>query len=367
MRQLADPAGAVTLTQSYAPYGDVTQSVGTSQTNYAFTGESRDANGLVYLRARYYAPQDGRFISRDLWDGNTKSPITYNKWLYANADPINNLDPSGFCSQAGWNDPQGGLFSNEQCNKLENTYLDVTRWGKVDGLQDMQDWYYKFADRIEADGFRQPAINLRHFLSGTGENLEISESFIRDYIWSWGEVNKKVITLADWYIKTQVSSCNPLAKVGPDGFATGIDVSLNNFAMWGPWDWPEPDLYGSLASFRLDVVLSGDISRPWNFFSKAFTEANLNIHLTVSDYYNWHDGQPIKYPGGPVFGNEVPDDWAKLLGDYGYGQTFWVHGDLNIPYSKKLGPVRERNINEPPEGWYHASCIGVGFLPECLP
>jgi len=30
---------AITLTPSYAPYGEVTQSVGTSQTNYAFTGE----------------------------------------------------------------------------------------------------------------------------------------------------------------------------------------------------------------------------------------------------------------------------------------------------------------------------------------
>ncbi len=366
VRQLADSAGAVTLTQSYAPYGEVTQSVGTSQTSYGFTNEFTDPNGLVYLRARYYAPIDGRFISRDTWDGDVKRPITYNKWLYADTDPVNNLDPSGFCSQGGWNDPSGGLFSNEQCNKLENTYLDVTRWGKLDGLQEMQDWYYKLADRMEADGYIQPSTNLRHFLSGAGENLEISESFIENYIWGWNEVNKKVETLADWYIKTQVSSCNPAAEVGPDGFATGIDASLKNLSMWGFWNWPEREEYGALASFRLDVVFSGNITRPWVVFSNAFTEANLNIHLTVLDHYNWHEGQGVRYPG-PLFGDEIPDDWAKLLDDYGYGQSFLIHGDINIPYSKSLGPVRERNINEPPEGWYNASCIGVGFLPECLP
>ena len=45
VRQLVNMNSAITLTQSNAPYGEVIQSVGTSQTNYAFTGEMRDANG----------------------------------------------------------------------------------------------------------------------------------------------------------------------------------------------------------------------------------------------------------------------------------------------------------------------------------
>ena len=367
VRQLTDLASVVTLTQSYAPYGETVSSVGGGTSAYQYTGEMRDASGLTYLRARYYAPQDGRFISRDIWSGDTKTPITYNRWIYANADSINNVDPSGFCSQGGWNAPPGDLFSNAQCNKLEQTYLDVTRWGKTDGLQEMQDWYYRLADRLDADGRNQPAINLRHFLSGTGENLELSDTFIENYIWGWDYANKKVEELANWYIRTQVSSCNPLAVVGPDGFATGIDVTLNNFDMWNPGNWPEPDAYGSLGSFRLDAVFTGEINRPWSWpVSKAYTVANLNIRLVVMDYYNWHSDQSITY-SGPVFGNEVPDDWAKLLKDHGYGQNFWIVGDSDVSYKKKLGPVRERNVNEPPEGWYNASCVGVEFLPECLP
>ena len=97
VRQLADSAGAVTLTQSYAPYGEVTQSIGASQTTYAFTGENLDANGLMFLRARYYAPQDGRFISRDVWAGDYQQPLSLNKWSYVGGNPVNKTDPSGLC------------------------------------------------------------------------------------------------------------------------------------------------------------------------------------------------------------------------------------------------------------------------------
>ena len=51
---------------------------------------------MVYLRARWYAPPDGRFISRDLWDGDHNRPLSYNAWLYTYGNPINWTDPSGY-------------------------------------------------------------------------------------------------------------------------------------------------------------------------------------------------------------------------------------------------------------------------------
>ncbi len=49
----------------------------------------------MYLRARYYAPTSGRFLSRDTWGGNYDNPITLNKWLYGNANPVLIIDPNG--------------------------------------------------------------------------------------------------------------------------------------------------------------------------------------------------------------------------------------------------------------------------------
>ncbi|MFM7887131.1 MAG: hypothetical protein ACKPCM_10670, partial [Pseudanabaena sp.] len=37
----------------------------------------------------------GRFTRSDVWEGNISNPISFNKYLYANSNPINFTDPSG--------------------------------------------------------------------------------------------------------------------------------------------------------------------------------------------------------------------------------------------------------------------------------
>ncbi len=97
VRQLADSASVVMLTQSYSPYGETISSMGSGASAYQFTGESRDANGLTYLRARYYNSGDGRFVSRDTWGGDYNRPLSLNRWGYAEGSPVMYSDPSGHC------------------------------------------------------------------------------------------------------------------------------------------------------------------------------------------------------------------------------------------------------------------------------
>ena len=73
----------------------MTSTAGTSSIPYGFTGETTDANGLIYLRARYYNPADARFISRDTWAGDVNSPLSLNRWGYVEGNPVNLVDPSG--------------------------------------------------------------------------------------------------------------------------------------------------------------------------------------------------------------------------------------------------------------------------------
>ena len=59
-----------------------------------FTGEQRDADsGLCYLRARYYDPSIGRFLSQDPLPGG-------NLYAYVGNSPVNFTDPSGLCVPA---------------------------------------------------------------------------------------------------------------------------------------------------------------------------------------------------------------------------------------------------------------------------
>lgn len=88
-------SGNIVLAKSYDPYGVNNVSSGAAQTSYGFTGEQTDTTGMVYLRARYYAPGVGRFISKDSWDGSTNQPMTFNLWNYSNANPVNHTDPDG--------------------------------------------------------------------------------------------------------------------------------------------------------------------------------------------------------------------------------------------------------------------------------
>jgi len=98
VRQLTDVDAAVTLAQSYEPFGSVMASSGLGETNYSFTGEWADGTELVYLRARYYLTSIGRFLSRDTWQGVFTQPNSFNPWLYAYANPLRFLDPTGLCS-----------------------------------------------------------------------------------------------------------------------------------------------------------------------------------------------------------------------------------------------------------------------------
>jgi hypothetical protein len=40
-----------------------------------------DYNESVYLRARYHAPNMGRLLSKDVWEGKENYPMFYNWWL----------------------------------------------------------------------------------------------------------------------------------------------------------------------------------------------------------------------------------------------------------------------------------------------
>lgn len=96
VRLLTDSTGTVTDQYTYDAFGDVVASTGSTPNSYLFAGEQFDANlGSYYLRARYYTPDQGRFITADTFSGDAFDPVTLHKYLYANADPINNADPTG--------------------------------------------------------------------------------------------------------------------------------------------------------------------------------------------------------------------------------------------------------------------------------
>ena len=50
---------------------------------------------MIYLRARYYNPQIGRFTSLDIEEGEISNPLDMNRYVYCRNNPIKYVDPSG--------------------------------------------------------------------------------------------------------------------------------------------------------------------------------------------------------------------------------------------------------------------------------
>ena len=110
---VTDASGNAVATFSYEVFGEIRSGAGV-ESEFRFTGEQRDSQSgrnFYYLRARYYDPATGRFLSQD--------PLGIgNPYAYANNNPIRFVDPSGLCipdinCPAGLNggrDKEGGSF-----------------------------------------------------------------------------------------------------------------------------------------------------------------------------------------------------------------------------------------------------------------
>lgn len=99
VRHLANSSGIVTDGYLYDAFGNLLSSTGTSPNTLLYRGEHLDGpTGYYYLRARHFDPATGRFTQMDPWSGDAGRPITLNKYLYADGDPVRYSDPTGLMS-----------------------------------------------------------------------------------------------------------------------------------------------------------------------------------------------------------------------------------------------------------------------------
>jgi RHS repeat-associated protein len=90
----ASPTGTLAARRAFSAYGDVRATTDTSSVGY--TGEFQDSTSKsVWLRARSYSPESGRFVERDTFEGHPERASSLNRYSYVENGPLVATDPTG--------------------------------------------------------------------------------------------------------------------------------------------------------------------------------------------------------------------------------------------------------------------------------
>lgn len=101
---LSDVSGNLTDKYAYDTFGNLVNSKGTTKNPFKYVGRYgviEEGNGLNYIRARYYDPEIGKFITKDPRTGNDRDGQSLNRYVYALNNPVRLIDISGFSALEG--------------------------------------------------------------------------------------------------------------------------------------------------------------------------------------------------------------------------------------------------------------------------
>ena len=95
-----------------------------------YAGQMYDnESGLYYLRARYYDPNVGRFISEDTDKGKIENPSSLNLYVYCQGNPIRLVDPSGHVGVTIESFLMNNFYQQSTGGKIDNK-IAAWRWIK---------------------------------------------------------------------------------------------------------------------------------------------------------------------------------------------------------------------------------------------
>jgi len=132
--RLTDATGTITDGIDYDASGNEIARSGTTEVEHLYRGEAFDPNvGFYYLRARWMDPSLGRFTQQDTFAGVAESPQSLNKYVYVDANPIGNRDPSGYQSFAELSAGNSG-YSTLLLSSIPNITINTARIAANDAL-----------------------------------------------------------------------------------------------------------------------------------------------------------------------------------------------------------------------------------------
>jgi RHS repeat-associated protein len=93
---VTDRIGEPIMKYRYDAFGNLFTHMAAPHNTIGFSGKSYDAKAsLVDFSARWYSPNEGRFITEDTFPGWKDNPVSLNRYSYVHNNPVTLIDPTG--------------------------------------------------------------------------------------------------------------------------------------------------------------------------------------------------------------------------------------------------------------------------------
>ena len=188
--QLTNGSGDITKQYSYDAFG-VEQNKDVNDTNpFRYCGEYFDSETeSVYLRARYYSPVSGRFITEDpVKDG-------LNWYSYCGGNPAMFVDPSGYIY-----DYEQDMYENGEMSPGAYSFLMVCTYQYyLSDTQEGKDWWNAQAENFRNSGYTDTGNEYWNWTltqmdsKPSGEEISEEEHYFRNCLniqFEWDEFEK---------------------------------------------------------------------------------------------------------------------------------------------------------------------------------
>ncbi|ASS74223.1 hypothetical protein CIG75_03970 [Tumebacillus algifaecis] len=154
--ELRDENGNLLNQYTYDIWGNVLSKTEQIENSFRYTGEFQDdVTSLIYLRARWYDPSQGRFMNEDTLEGNVNDPLSLNLYTYVSNNPLKYSDPSGHAqADSGYSYSQ---HPSQKYDYMLNTpaALEIGRLGTLWQIA------YKAKDKKSMDSYHAQAEKVR--------------------------------------------------------------------------------------------------------------------------------------------------------------------------------------------------------------
>ncbi len=175
---LTDSSQSVTDAYAYDPFGVVANQLGSTSNPFQFVGQfgvqqaasggaqvQQALAGLQYMRARYYLPEVGKFISKDRIQGDINQGQTLNLYTYTNNNPTSAIDPSGYLTivMAGFKHDTAEWKKSDILDRAASLFGETARSDSFDksisvnGLEENSTIYWEW----DAYFLRRSSVNTR--------------------------------------------------------------------------------------------------------------------------------------------------------------------------------------------------------------